>query len=75
MRLQYSIISGGSEGGCCTLIQITMLQYSIISDGSEEDEKWEKNPALLQYSIFSHGSESQYAIAPLVLLVRENTIL
>lgn len=52
-----------------------MLQYSIISDGSEEDEKWEKNPALLQYSIFSHGSESQYAIAPLVLLVQENTIL
>jgi len=50
------------------------LQYSIISGGSEEDEKWEKNPALLQYSIFSHGSESQYAIAPLVLLVQENTI-
>ena len=42
MRLQYSIISDGSEGGCCTLVQITMLQYSIISDGSEEDEKWEK---------------------------------
>lgn len=71
----YSKISYGSEGGCCTLIQITMLQYSIISDGSEEDEKWEKNPALLQYSIFSHGSESQYAIASLVLLVQENTIL
>lgn len=49
--------------------------YSKISDGSEGDEVKRITKERLQYSTFSHGSESKYAIAPLVLLVLENTIL
>lgn len=51
------------------------VQYSTFSHGSEGDKIFGTYILALQYSIFSHGSESKYAIAPLVLSVRENTIL
>lgn len=47
----------------------------MLSHGSEGmSDLYEKNKCVaVQY--ISHGSESKYAIAPLVLLVWENTIL
>ena len=71
----YSTISYGSEGGEIKKDKEDALMYSKFSHGSEGNINQSLHLFLLMYSMYSHGSESKYAIAPLVLLVRENTIL
>ena len=61
--------------GCGTAHFHIQLMYSKFSHGSEGNINQSLRLFLLMYSMYSHGSESKYAIAPLVLLVRENTIL
>lgn len=75
MPVVVAVLHNGSEGVHFRYQLVRLLQYSMISLGSEGNVNQSLRLFLLMYSMYSHGSESKYAIAPLVLLVRENTIL